>query len=154
MVPPLLLVAALLAQEPTTPAGEEVRLERIRKALAEAPEISITPPVSREGLVFRVTIHAPQPQKPLWDDWSNVPSYIRPNMPLYHYEFMQQVTPEQFRGGTFYTVGIPVGTLLELLGKQISIAHRKSQEERAREEVRKALEEVLACRADPSRPGC
>ena len=59
-----------------------------------------------------------------------------------------------FCGGTFYTVGIPVGPLLELLGRQISIAHRKSQEEHAREEVRKALEEVLVCRADPTRPGC
>ena len=131
-----------------------MRLERIRRALAEPPAVTIAPPVRRDGLVFRVTVHAPQPEKPMWDDWSNVPSYIRPNMPLYHYEFLQQVTPEAFRAGTFATVGLPIGTLLELLGKQISIAHRKSQEERAREEVRKALEEVLACRADPSRPGC
>jgi hypothetical protein len=90
----------------------------------------------------------------MWDDWSHVPSYIRPKMGLYQFEYLQQVTPEAFRAGTLYTVGLPIGTVLELLGKNIRAAHRTSQENRAREEVRRALDELLACRADPSRPGC
>jgi len=64
------------------------------------------------------------------------------------------VTPEEFRAGTLYPIGLPVGTLLELFGRQIRLAHRKSQEQHAREEVRQALEELRACRADPSKPGC
>jgi hypothetical protein len=83
-----------------------------------------------------------------------VPSYIRPPAPIYHYEFLQQVTPEAFRAGTLYPVGIPVVPVLEFLGKRISAAHRKAAEERAREEVRLALEQLLACRANPDRPGC
>jgi len=154
-MPGALLLGLALAQAMSGRPADAAQLARIRKALAEPPAIAASvaaPP--RDGLVFRVTVHGRQPDRPVWDNWSSVPSYIRPNMPLYHYEFMQQVTPEAFRGGTFYTMAIPVGSLLELLGRQISIAHRKSQEEHAREEVRKALEEVLACRADPTRPGC
>jgi len=94
------------------------------------------------------------PQKPLWDNWTNVPSYIRPNMPLYHYEHMQLVTPPEFRGGTFYTVGIPIGAIVETLANEIRAARYRAQERSAREEVSKALAEVLACRADPSGPGC
>lgn len=149
-----MLLGLALAQALSGPPADAKQLARIRKALAEPPAIAVPLTASREGFVFRVTVHAPQPRKPMWDDWSNVPSYIRPNMPLYHYDFMQQVTPEEFRAGTFATVGLPVGQLLELLGRHISVAHRKSQEEHARDEVRRALEEVLACRADPSRTGC
>jgi hypothetical protein len=129
-------------------------LPRIREALIDTPAIALPAPAMREGLIFRVTIHAPMPQKPMWEDWSNVPSYIRPNMPLYHYEFMQMVTPEQFRGGTMNTVGIPVGLLIEMLAKHTKTAHRKTEEEKARDEVRQALAEVLACRADPRSAGC
>jgi hypothetical protein len=101
-----------------------------------------------------MSVRAPRPEKPLWDDWTNVPSYIRPNMPAYHYEHFQMVTPEEFRGGTFYAMNIPIGPLLEAIGKRLAFPHRKSKEERAREEVREALAELLACRADPARSGC
>src|SRR3954470_16901438 len=119
-VPALLLAAALLAQNPLPAADDNARLDRIRKAATEAPAIAVALPARTDDLVFRVTVHAPPPPKPMWDDWSNVPSYIRPNMPLHHYEFMQMVTPEEFRGGTFNTVGLPIGQLLEMLGKRIS----------------------------------
>ena len=109
-----MLLGLALAQALSGPPADAKQLARIRKALAEPPAISVPLTASREGFVFRITVHAPQPKKPIWDDWSNVPSYIRPNMPLYHYDFMQQVTPEEFRAGTFATVGLPVGQLLEL----------------------------------------
>ena len=47
-------------------------------------------------------------------------------------------------------LGVPVVPLLETVGKQIRTAQRKAAEARAREEVRRALEELLACRADPA----
>jgi hypothetical protein len=153
----MLVLAAVLAQAPAATAAaadETAVLERIRKAVSDPPAIVVPPPVEREGLVFRVTVRAPTPQKPVWDNWSNVPSYIRPNMTLYQYEYLQLVTPDEFRTSTVYSMNIPIGPLLELLGKHMVTVHRKTQQERAREEVRKALAEVLACRADPSRPGC
>ena len=125
-------------------------MERIRKALDHQP--AITTEAGRP--VFRMSIRAPGPEKPLWDHWTNVPSYIRPNMPGYHYEYFQMVTPEAFRGSTFYSVGIPIGALLERLFKDIRAAHHKREERRAREEVRQALAELFGCREDPSRPGC
>jgi hypothetical protein len=152
-VGPLIFAAVLAQSAPGATADAAQQLERIRKAIAEAPAIVVAAP-RRDGLVFRVTVHTPQVEKPMWDDWSHVPSYLRPKMGLYQFEYLQQVTPEAFRAGTLYTVGLPIGTLLELLGKNIRAAHRTSQENRAREEVRRALDELLACRADPSRPGC
>ena len=153
-MPAPLILAAVLAQAQVPGSADDAQLERIRKALAEAPAITVSSPVQREGLVFRVTVHAPQLVRPIWDDWSRVPSYIRPSMPSYHFEFLQQVTPEEFRAGTLYPVGLPIGTLLELFGRQVRASHQKIQEERARKEVRRALADLLACRADPARPGC
>ena len=147
-----LVLGAVLAQAAPLP-DVTTDLDRLRKALAETPAIQLDPP-PREGPVFKVTIRAGWNEKPLWDDWSHVPSYIRPNMPAYHYEHMWMVTPEEFRGGTFYTVGLPIGPLLELIGKHMAFPHTKTREEKAREEVRQALDEFLACRADPTRPGC
>jgi len=77
-------------------------------------------------------------------------------MPLYHFEFLQRVTPEPFRSSTLYpgTIGVPVMPLFDALVKWRKAANRRAQERDAREEVRQALEELLACRADPARPGC
>ena len=60
------------------------------------------------------------------------------------------LTPESFAAAYPGSAG----PLLEAIGKHMWAPHRKSREEKAREEVRDALAEVLACRADPSRPGC
>jgi hypothetical protein len=148
------LLSAVLAQAVAPASPDAADVERIRKALVVPPAITLTPPVEqRDGPVFKVTIQAVIPGKP-WDNWSNVPTYIRPYWRLYHYEFLEQVTPEEFRSGTLYPVGIPVVPLLELVAKHWSAARRKAQEEQSRQEVRAALAELLACRADPTRPGC
>ena len=104
--------------------------------------------------MFRVTIHGSKSDRPIWQELSSVPSYIRPPMPIYHYEFMERVTPEAFRAATLYPQGVPIVPLIELLAKGIRTADRKMREASARKEVRQALEELLACRADPDRPGC
>jgi hypothetical protein len=156
-VTPAFVFAAMVAQATASPTGadEAARMERIRKALDHQPAITTEAGTDQAGRpVFRMSVRAPGPEKPLWDNWTNVPSYIRPNMPGYHYEYLQMVTPEAFRAGTFYSAGIPIGALLEKLFKDIDAARRKRAERRAREEVQQALAELFACRADPSRPGC
>jgi hypothetical protein len=148
-----MLVTLMLAQGPPVEAGDAAQLDRIRRALAEPPAITL--PASRfEGPVFRVTVYGSKPAHSIWGGLFPVPSYIRPKMPIYHYEFLQQVTPEEFRAGTLYPVGIPVVPIAEFLVKGIKAANRSRQEANAKEEVRKALEELLACRAEPARPGC
>src|SRR6267142_6913857 len=152
-MPPAVFLTLMLAQELPAETGDAAKLERIRRALAEPPAITVTS-APREGPVFRVTVHGSKPDRPVWEARSAVPSYVRPSMPIYQYEFVRQVTPELFRGAALHPVGVPMVPLLESLGKQIGTARRKSAEARAREEVRLALEEFLACRADAARPGC
>ena len=139
-MPPAVFLTLMLAQELPAEAADAAKMERIRKALAETPAIVVTSPPPREGPVFRVTIYGPKPDRPLWETWSAVPSYIRPPRPLYHHEFLEQVTPDVFRAATLYPLGVPVVPVIELLGKQIKTARRKAAEARAREEVRRALE--------------
>ena len=148
------LLTVILAQAPAAAAGEADQLARVRRALAEAPAITVAPKTDAQGLVFKVTVFGRTPAKPLWDDWSPVPTYIRPWFRGYHHEFLEQVTPEEFRSATLYPTGIPVVPLVELLVKGIKAANRKQREANAREEVRQALEEFLACRTNPAGPGC
>lgn len=147
------LLLALVAQAATAAAPDAAELQRIRNALAEPPAIVVTPTKQGDRPVFRIRVDEVAGGKP-WDHWSNVPSYIRPYWRLDHYEFLERVTPEEFRTATLYPVGVPVVPLLELLGKHLSAARRRAQEKQSREEVRAALAQVLACRANPAGPGC
>lgn len=148
------MLCALLAQTGGQAGQDATDVERIRKALDAPPPAILSDAVRREGLVFRVTIRAPAAKKPPWEDWSHVPTYIRPWWKVQHYEFLEQVTPVEFRTGTLYPVGVPVGPLIEWIGKKIGDANRKSSAHKARDEVRRELEQFLACRADSTKPGC
>lgn len=151
------LLGAVVAQAVPPGGPDAAEVERIRKALAAPPTITLTPAEPREGPVFKVTIEAPISGKP-WDNWSNVPTYIRPYWRLYQYEFLEQVIPNEsngaFRTSTLYPVGIPAVPLIESFIKHRAAARKRAREEQAREEVRAALAEALACHADPARPGC
>ena len=128
-------------------AAESARLERIRKALAEpAPQIeaaAASQPDDRP--VFRVRVER-RADVWVWKPPTAVPDYVMPPMPLYHYEFMEQVTPEYFRASTLYPVGIPVGSLLRWLSKTAGEQSRRRREASAREEVRRALEDLAKAR--------
>jgi hypothetical protein len=147
------IVGALLAQA-VLPSADSLDPERIRKALEHQPAITTEASTDDSGRpLFRMSVRVLRPE-PIWDNWTNVPSYIRPYHRGYHHEFLEMVTPEAFRSATLFPVGIPVIPLLELLSKHNRAVQRKTQEAQAREEVRQAIAELLACRANPSRPGC
>ena len=162
-----LLLSLVLAQALPVEPADSAQLARIRRALDDQPPaiaVAAGSPV-RDGPVFRVTVHGRTADRPLWENWATVPSYIRPSYPLYHNEFLTQVTPEFFRASVLYPgypttpyggVGVAVSLvpLFEAAAKGMAKMNRRRQEASAREEVRQALEEVLACRADPTRPGC
>src|SRR3954447_13802843 len=151
---PALFLTLVLAQSASAESADPAQIERIRKALAETTAITVAPPTLAQGSVFRVTVLGRKPERPLWDESSATPSYVRPWFRYYQHEFLAQVTPEEFRSATLYPVGIPVLQIAELLVKDIKLANRKRKEANAREEVRQALEELLACRANPDKPGC
>jgi hypothetical protein len=143
-VPTVLLVGLLLGQSPATESSDP-QIARIRKALEQPHPLETTREVDRgDRPVFRLAVFGRKPDKPLWQDWSAVPSYIRPSMPLYHYEFLQMVTPEAFRAGVLYPggSGVNIMPLLQAAGKGMIAIDRRRQEESARKEVRQALEDL------------
>lgn len=150
-----MLLGLIVSQTVQAQSTSDADLDRIRKALARTPTVSVpAPSVSQEGPVFRVTVHGPKAAKPPWENWSAVPKNIRPWFRSYHHEYLERVTPEEFRAATLYPAGIDVVPLVQFLAKQIKAANRGRQDANAKEEVRKAFEEFLACRANPERPGC
>ena len=151
---PAVFLMLVLAQSAPAEAADPEQIERIRKALTETQAITVAPPTRAEGPVFRVTVHGRTPERPLWDGWSATPSHLPPWFRSYHHEFLERVTPEEFRGATVYPIGINVLQVVDFLVKDIKAANRKRGEANAREEVRAAMEELLACRANPDKPGC
>jgi hypothetical protein len=70
-------------------------------------------------------------------------------MPLYHFEFLQMVTPEEFRSGTLYAANlfeIDVAPVARRLADEIREAWRRRNEARARKEVDDALRQLLEAR--------
>jgi len=130
-----MLLAVLLGQ--AAPADPAADLARIRKALDEPAPIAQSL-VPNAAPVFRVHIRAPKPQRPLWETDSMVPGYVRPGMPLAHFEYLSMTTPEAFRASTLYP-GFSVGGLLKLLGY-----NELSKEETRRRKEAKARKEVVA----------
>ena len=151
---PAVFLTLVLAQSAPAETADPAQIERIRKALTETQAITVAPPTRAEDSVFRVTVYGRKPQRPLWEGESAIPSYVRPWHQSYHHEFLERVTPEEFRSATLYPIGIPVLQVVDFLVKDIKAANRKKREANAREEVRRALEELLACRANPDKPGC
>lgn len=144
---PVLLAAMLVAQSPSTESIDAVQLELIRKALAEAPALHVERANdSADRPVFRLVIEARQPVTPAWSTGTTIPSYVRPRSTAYHYEFLQQVTPEQSRASTLYPVGVDIVPLLKALIKSTRAEMRRREEERARREVRQALDDLARAR--------
>ena len=89
--------------------------------------------------VFRLEIRdRPLPYEHLWErDW--VPAYVRPTRPLYHHEFLGQVTPDLFRATALH----PCCDVLPLLNKLRKTGPDRNAETKARLEVKQALKEFL-----------
>ncbi len=127
---PAVFLTLVLAQSAPAEAADPAQIERIRKALIETQAITVAPPTRAEDSVFRVTVHGRKPERPLWEGWSATPSYVRPWHQSYHHEFLERVTPEEFRGATLYPIGIPVVQVVEFLVKE----HQGRQPEKERSE--------------------
>jgi hypothetical protein len=89
-----------------------------------------------------------------WDPANDtvVPAYIRPKIPLYHFEFLQAVTPEAFRAGVLFPISIDVLPAVDIIVDAVRESHRRRQEERARREVDEALKRLLEARKKAGLP--
>jgi hypothetical protein len=121
-------------------------LERIQRELDRpVPEKPLQIPP-----VFRLTIEGRRLWLPApWDPANDtlLPSYVRPQMPIYHYEFLMAVTPPEFRSGVLYQIAIPVFPGIEQMFDAIRQAMQRRREERARREVDEALKQLLEARS-------
>jgi len=165
-VPAELLLGLILGQAVPAATADSAEMDRIRKALARPPAIELARAADRDDKpVFRLTVHGRRFESSPWENWTTVPSYIRPSFPLYHNEMLMLWTPEAFRSSVLYPgamttpfggVGfaVPITPIIEALIKQTKAEVRRRREEKARLEVHDALAALSACRADPSRPGC
>jgi hypothetical protein len=149
-----LLVCLGQAVQPA-PADElPVSVERIQQALAKPePDKAIKIPP-----VFRVTVEGRSKSPFLLAPWdlandTLVPAWVRPKMPIYHYEFLMMVTPEEFRAGMLFSASI--SNLLEpvarRLADEIQEAWQRRKEGRARKEVDDALRQLLEARKKKER---
>ena len=146
-MPAVFILVALLAQAPTTQSPDP-HLQRIRQAVAERPAIAIPAEPDQTGRpVFRVKVEAWVFTYQPWEEpQKGVPSYVRPSMPLAHYEFLRMVTPQAFWASTLYPggVGFDPGALWHELVK----AKHEAAERHAREEVRRDFDAYLRARSE------
>jgi hypothetical protein len=142
-----LLTILLQAQPAELPKAPElpVSIDRIRKGL-ETSEVTIHHADPNLPPLFRVEVKdGLLPFEHLWQEDSLTPGYVRPSRGLVHHEFLEQVTPDLFRGTALH----PCCDVLPALGfvrDKLRQAGRKYSEHRARREVRKALDEFMRAR--------
>lgn len=130
-----------LPSQPAVP----VSIERIQRELKKLPPLE----PQQERLRIRVTIEAhPLRLSVPWDPANDtaVPSYVRPAMPLYHYEFLRAVTPEAFRGATLFPISINLLPGVERGVQAIRDVIRGYEEARVRKEVQEELRRFLQAR--------
>src|SRR5579859_897372 len=135
-----LLAAFLIAQSPSTQLIDSAQVERVQKALAQEPALETTQSKESDRPVFRLKVQAPLQGPPAWVEQTSVPAYAKPSYPLYHWEFLQQVTPEEFKASALYpgATGPTLTPLFDALFKGSNAAIRRHQEAAARKEVREA----------------
>lgn len=133
-----LLTALLIAQSPSTQVIDSTQVERVRAALAEPAVVEPAPstePANQSE--FKRTA-------PPWSDGTVLPPYMLTGYPLYHYDFLQQVTPEPFRASALYpgATGPELTPVLKELFTSSSPWMRHRQESHARKEVDRALQDL------------
>ena len=165
----LAIVAALSAspqQNGTRPATTEpsaiepidlpVSLERIQEAISRPP--AIKPSTNRP--VFRVEVFA---RKPTIEDILG-PDYLRgpvPNSGMTHQEFLNMVTPDEFRGMAMFTnkeamtiaaTSLALKWALMKAVDQLKDARTERAKEAARQEVIEAMNALEAARKKAGLP--
>ena len=148
-----LLVALCLHAQATEPQktpepSPPVALARIRRGLEKERELELPTSVGENtGPVFRVHINEEMPPvERLWTDETLRPLYVQTRRPIYHHEFLAKVTPDEFRAGTLYPIGVDLIAVTDLAVTGVRKALRSAAEARARAVVQKELASLLEAR--------
>jgi|EndMetStandDraft_4_1072995.scaffolds.fasta_scaffold384136_1 hypothetical protein len=148
-----LLVALCLhaqaAEPPKTPEpSPPVSVARIRRDLERERTLELPTTVSEStGPVFRVHVNEKSPPvERLWTDETLRPLYVQTRRPMYHHEFLAKVTPDEFRAGTLYPIGVDLLAVADLAATGVRKALRSAAEARARAVVKKELASLLEAR--------
>jgi hypothetical protein len=157
-MPAVPLLVLLLAQAPVPTAPDAPQLDRIREAVAEKPAIAVpSHPIAADTdnkgtPVFRVNVQLWTFKGHAWDkDATIIPDYVRPTMPLAHYEFLKMVTPQDFWESTLYHPIFSVTFDPVVVKNFFKDWHRAVAERNAREEVRRDLQAYLQARTAADR---
>lgn len=141
----LFLLVLLQAAAPPSAAPQTLlpmSLERATREL-ERPRILIeqAPP---DQPTFRVEVRELLPIEP-WVDRQTAPWRLK--VPRDHYEYLNSVTPEEFRGATLHPCCIPVLSIIESISNRLEASRRARREARAKQIVEQALREWRAANA-------
>ena len=143
--PPQQAVAPAPHASPDTTAAIDlpVSLERIQEAISRPPAIR----PSTDRTVFRVEVFAP---KPTIEDILG-PDYLRgpvPNGGMTHQEFLNMVTPDEFRGMAMFSNKEAITISLTALALQWAVMKavdklKDAKNERAKEAARREVLEAM-----------
>jgi hypothetical protein len=145
----LVLLAMLLQAAPPERQTLDlpVSVERIRRKLAREDPILTAPPPAVP--VFRIRVTERRiPSDLLWQQDRVAPSYVRPQQPLYHYEFVAKTTPEASRSATLYPCCVPVLPAVRAVQRAVRRAARSYAQDRAQRAVEKDLERFKAAQRE------
>jgi hypothetical protein len=138
-----LALAAAMSQA-ISPARDPA-LEPLRAALHNPPPILVD--TSGTTTRFRVTVEERGLRLPLpWLPDRAVANGVRPFRPLYHHEFLGEVTPDIFRSGVQYPTGVNVLSVLRALGNSLNRELRRREEQRIRKRIQEELRQLEAAR--------
>ena len=129
--------------QPARPIAESA--ERVARDLWPVGDHGATDEQGRPR--FRTSVMVNQFLLPLpWHETDPAAGRFRRPGTVHHQEFLSLVTPEEFRGGTFYTVGVGVDPGAVFDG--VTSAWRNWQARRARERIAREAAELRARAAE------
>jgi hypothetical protein len=150
------------AQTSVNPAALPVDVDKIQRRLARPPAIVLSSPDMDNGMpTFRVQVNAEK----LTIEQILGPDYLRGPAPMAaamsHQEFLNMVTPNEFKGMSGFSNGEAATIVLTSLALQWAVktaldafhkAHDARQKEAARKEVAEALEALRRARLEAGLP--
>ena len=140
-----MLIVLLQASTPAAEASQTLppmSLERATRELAR-PGIRIEQE-QPEQPTFRVEVRELLPIEP-WVDRQTVP--WRRKIPREHYEYLNMVTPEEFRSAVLHPCCIPLTPIIEAISHRLAASGRARAEARAKRIVEQALRDWRAANA-------
>ena len=109
----------------------------------ERPRIRLEQPEPGQP-TFRVEVRELLPIEP-WVDTTTAP--WRRKIPRDHYEYLNMVTPEEFRSAVLHPCCIPVTPIIEAISRRLAASRRARSEARAKRLVEQALRDWQAANA-------